>query len=97
MNDVAIKLGLANVAVAFIIVDPAHLALRLANIELDAWRAIEMSGATPRIPAFLMTQAAFLAPAGAALPWLAKPRKLTSGHDDRSPAWSPTGSPWRRA
>jgi adenylate cyclase len=66
-TDWALPLAILAVAVAFIIVDPAHLALRLANIELDAWRAIEMSGATPRIPAFLMTQAAFLAPAGAAL------------------------------
>ena len=66
-TDWALPLAILAVAVAFIIVDPAHLALRLANIELDAWRAIEMTGATPRIPAFLMTQAAFLAPAGAAL------------------------------
>ena len=66
-TDWALPLAILAVAVAFIIVDPAHLALRLANIELDAWRAIEMTRATPRTPAFLMTQAAFLAPAGAAL------------------------------
>lgn len=33
----------------------------------------------------------WIAPAGAALPWLAKARKLTSGNSDRSPEWSPDG------
>jgi len=33
----------------------------------------------------------WIAPAGVAPAWLAKPRKLTSGHEDRSPEWSPDG------
>ena len=33
----------------------------------------------------------WIAPTGTALPWLAKPRKLTSGHEDRAPEWSPDG------
>jgi dipeptidyl aminopeptidase/acylaminoacyl peptidase len=33
----------------------------------------------------------WIAPAGAALPGLAKPRKFTSGRDDRSAEWSPDG------
>ncbi|HWE05565.1 MAG TPA: hypothetical protein VG274_02585, partial [Rhizomicrobium sp.] len=66
-TDWALPLAILAMAVAFIIVDPAHLALRLANFQLDAWRAIEARRATPITPAFLMTQAAFLAPAGATL------------------------------
>jgi adenylate cyclase len=66
-TDWALPLAILAVAVAFIIVDPAHLAMRLANFELDAWQANLTTGATPRAPAFLMTQSAFLAPAGAAL------------------------------
>jgi dipeptidyl aminopeptidase/acylaminoacyl peptidase len=33
----------------------------------------------------------WIAPAGTPVAWLSKPRKLTSGRDDRSPDWSPDG------
>src|SRR5271154_6793187 len=33
----------------------------------------------------------WIAPAGAAVSWLSKPRKLSSGRDDRAPEWSPDG------
>ncbi|HEY2445254.1 MAG TPA: hypothetical protein VGI20_05890, partial [Rhizomicrobium sp.] len=66
-TDWATPLAFLAVAIAFIAADPAHLALRLAEWEIHAWRGIRNSASAPHLPGFLFGQLLFLAPAGAAL------------------------------
>ena len=75
-TDWALPLAILAVAIAFIIVDPAHLAMRLAFLELRAWQAIGATASAPIGPAFLETQVAILAPAGAALTLLFARQRL---------------------